>query len=180
MTSVGAPSAIFIAGFMGSGKSTVGRALAERLGWTFVDLDTEIERMAGAAIPEIFDRHGEAVFRNTEHVALRAQAERALAGTRLVLALGGGTYAFARNRDLLREIGPTVWLDADASTLWERVRSSSHRPLARDRQGFDQLHETRRESYAMADFRIDGAAGPDRVTNRILSLRWVQELQGDA
>ncbi len=180
MTATGMPLAISFAGFMGSGKSTIGHAVAEQLGWTFVDLDAEIERAAGMGISETFDLHGESAFRRQEHDALRAQAGRAVAGTRLVLALGGGTYAFDRNRTLLRSIGPTIWLDADAATLWNRVHHSSHRPLARDRDRFERLHEDRRESYALADFRIDGSDAPTQVTNRILSLGWVKDLQRDA
>lgn len=180
MSREGAHPAVFLAGFMGSGKTTVGRAVAARLGWAFVDLDDEIERAAGRAIPEIFDRFGEAGFRDREHAALRAQADRSLSGARFVLALGGGTYAFARNRDLLRQAGPTIWLDADSGTLWDRVRESSHRPLARDRAAFDRLHEARRHSYGMADFRVDGSGSPAHVTGLVLSLPWVQDLLGDA
>ncbi len=180
MTIAGAAQAIFLAGFMGSGKSTIGRAVAERLGWAFADLDDEIERSAGLPIAEIFARHGEEGFRNREHAALREQAEQALAGRRFVLALGGGTYAFARNRDLLREAGPTIWLDADAGTLWDRVRDSSHRPLARDRDAFLGLLETRRSSYAMADARVDCSAEPSEVADAVLSLRWFQGQLGDA
>ncbi len=180
MTGPGATFAIFLAGFMGSGKSTVGREVAKRLGWTFADLDSEIERTAGERIPVIFDRHGEAGFRKREHEALREQANRALTGTRLVLALGGGTYAFARNRDLVRKVGPTIWLDAGTATLWERVRLSSNRPLAHDRSRFERLHRDRRESYAMAEFRIDASPGPTQVANEVLSLGWIGDLQHDA
>lgn len=171
---------IFMAGFMGSGKSTVGSAIADRLGWRFVDLDDEIERAAGLSIAEIFQRFGEQGFRDCEHRALRGQASRALRGGRFVLALGGGTYAYARNRDLLRSVGPTIWLDADADTLWRRVRHAQHRPLARDREAFTRLHESRRGSYAKADERIEGAGTVAEVVERILRLRWMEDLMPDA
>ena len=174
------PGAIFVAGFMGSGKSTVGQAIADRLGWPFVDLDEEIERLAGQGIPDIFEEHGEDGFRDFEHEALREQADRGLAGSRLVLALGGGTYAYSRNRDLLRRVGPTIWLDADPETLWKRVRHESHRPLARDRDAFARLQVARRDSYSKADFRIDASGEPDQVAGRILGLRWMQDLLADA
>ncbi len=173
------PGAIFLAGFMGSGKSTVGRALADRLGWEFIDLDDEIERRAGQTIPEIFAQHGEDGFREREHAALREQADLSRAGSPRVLALGGGTYANARNQDLLRSAGATLWLDADASTLWERVRHEAHRPLARDHRAFLQLHATRQVAYAKADSRVDASADPAAVLQQIFELGWVQGLRAD-
>lgn len=174
------PNAIFVTGFMGSGKSTLGCAIAGRLGWQFIDLDHEIERTSGQPIPDIFDRHGEEGFRNREHAALRDQANRAVAGSRFVLALGGGTYAYPRNRDLLRGAGPTIWLDVDTDTLWRRVRHETHRPLARDHDAFARLHASRRDSYSKADFRIDGSGSADEVARRIFRLGWMQDLLADA
>ncbi len=165
---------------MGCGKSTVGAAVAQALGWAFVDLDEEIERAADRSIPDLFQGEGETGFRDREHEALRRQTARCLAGERAIIALGGGTYAYSRNRDLLRETGLTVWLDAPGETLWVRVRRSPHRPLARDRAEFLRLHAARRESYAQADVRIDASGGPRAVTGEVLRLRWVQGLTGDA
>ena len=173
------PRAIFLAGFMGSGKSTIGRRLATALGWSFVDLDAEIERLAGRSIPDIFAAHGEDGFRDFEHAALREQAEMSRAAAPRVVALGGGTYAFERNRGLLRQAGPTVWLDAPADTLWERVRPESHRPLARDRAGFLRIYEDRKESYAQADCRIDASATPEEVLREVFKLGWMQGLRAD-
>ena len=175
-----APNAIFVAGFMGSGKSTVGRALGSRLGWPFVDLDDEIEQAAGLTIPEIFGNFGERGFRDREHSALRGQAARGLAGHRFVLALGGGTYAYSRNRDLLRQIGPTLWIDVDTDTLWRRVRGAAHRPLAHDPEAFKRLHASRRDSYAKAEHRIDGEGSVAEVVARIFGLGWMQDLLADA
>lgn len=172
--------AIFVAGFMGSGKSTVGRAIAARLGWSFVDLDDEIERLAGQSIPRIFDKSGEDGFRQCEHDALREQADLAVSGTPLVLALGGGTYAFRRNRQLIRSVGPAIWLDAAPEALWERVRHEAHRPLARDRDAFLQLHASRMDSYSKADCRVDAAGEPAEVLSGILKLGWLQRLLADA
>ena len=172
--------AIFVAGFMGSGKSTIGRALAARLGWRFTDLDDEIERGAGQGIPEIFETRGEAGFRDCEHEALREQAGQAAAGRPIVLALGGGTYAYSRNRRLMRRVGPAIWLDAAPEDLWERVRHEAHRPLARDQGAFLRLHAERLDSYSMADFRVDASGSPSEVLGRILRLAWVQALIIDA
>lgn len=173
------PRAIFLAGFMGSGKSTIGRRLARALGWSFVDLDAEIERLAECPIPEIFAARGEDGFRDFEHAALLEQAELSRAAAPRVVALGGGTYAFERNRSLLRQVGPTVWLDAPAETLWERVRLGSHRPLARDRAGFLRIYADREGSYAQADSRIDASATPEEVLREVFKLGWMQGLRAD-
>ena len=165
---------------MGSGKSTVGRVIAQRVGRPFIDLDRVIERLAGQAIPKIFDEAGEEGFRDWEHAALREQAERPPGTGGIVLALGGGTYAFERNRDLLRSFAVTIWLDADPETLWERVRDTSHRPLAQDREAFLRLHASRQESYARADFRIDASGSPDKIATRIFRLGWFKEGLTDA
>lgn len=170
------PRAIFLAGFMGSGKTTVGRALAARLAWPFVDLDDEIECAAAKDIPGIFADDGEDGFRDWEHLALAEQANRALSGTPVVLALGGGTYAFARNRRVMRPVGPTVWLDAPAHTLWERVRQASHRPLARDREAFVRLHARRAVSYSKSDYRVDASRRAPEVVRSVLGLRLVKRL----
>lgn len=174
------PCVIFLVGFMGSGKSTIGPALGNRLGWPFVDLDTEIERRECRSIPDLFEMYGEDGFRDREHAALREQAELGLAGHPRVLALGGGTFAFARNRDPLRRAGLSIWLDADAGTLWNRVRHESHRPLARNRETFLRLFALRRPSYAHAEFRVDAGVHPDEVLRQIIELGWMQRLLDDA
>ena len=173
------PKAIFLAGFMGSGKSTIGRQLARELAWAFVDLDTEIERLAGCSIPDIFAARGEERFRDFEHEALCEQAELSRLGTQRVVALGGGTYAFERNRDLLRRVGLTLWLDAPASTLWERVRLDSNRPLARDRSSFLRIYEERKDSYSQADHRIDSSATTAEALHEVFKLGWMQGLRAD-
>ena len=168
--------AIFVAGFMGSGKSTIGRALAASLRWRFADLDEEIERAAGRGIPDIFETHGEDGFRDCEHEALREQAGLAAGGMPLVLALGGGTYAFSRNRRLMRRVGPAIWLDAAPEALWERVRHEAHRPLARDHEAFLRLHAARLDSYSKADCRVDASGPPAEVLGRVLKLGLIQAL----
>ncbi len=173
------PRAVFLAGFMGSGKSTIGAMLAREFGWSFVDLDAQIETRENAPIPEIFARRGEAAFRAAEREALLEQAAQARAGKPRVVALGGGSYASAENRSALRAAGVTVWLDADAATLWNRVRETGHRPLAKDRSAFEALHRARRASYASADARVDAGGPPAAVLRRILGVGSVKELAGD-
>lgn len=146
---------IYLVGFMGAGKSTIGRRLAQELGWTFADLDDDIESAEGRVISDIFEQDGEAAFRAIESAALARRLQRIQAGTPTVLALGGGAFAREVNRELLRENGFSIWLDCPLETLWDRVSLAAHRPLARDRQRFSELYRTRRETYARADFRVD-------------------------
>ena len=144
-------NAIFVVGFMGAGKSTVGRALARRLGWDYFDLDEEIEAAERAAITDIFASRGEPEFRRIETEALRRLLD---SGSPAVLALGGGAFAEPANRDLLRDRGLTIWLDCPFETVQRRVAQATHRPLARDPERFTALYEARRAHYAAADLRI--------------------------
>jgi len=132
---------IVLTGFMGSGKSTVGRALAQRLGWRFVDLDTLIEQRDGRAVPRIFAENGESAFRALETEALTSS----LTEPRLVIALGGGALETAANRRALGVASQTctVLLTASFETLYERCEqqitaaagsSLPIRPLLGDRE----------------------------------------------
>jgi shikimate kinase len=145
---------IYVVGFMGSGKSTVGRLLADRLGWPFFDLDSEIEREQNAAISEIFETRGEAEFRRIETAAIGRRVRAIECGFPAVLALGGGAFAFEANRELLENNGVAVWLDCPFETVARRVGAASHRPLARDPERFAALYEERRPFYSRADIRI--------------------------
>jgi shikimate kinase / 3-dehydroquinate synthase len=127
-------------GFMGAGKSTVGRGVAARTGRPFVDTDEEIERRHGP-IPELFAR-GEAEFRQLEEQVVA----EALAGPDAVIALGGGAILSEATRERLRAQAFTVWLDVDVDAAWERVRGSD-RPLAQREEDFRGLFETRRPLY---------------------------------
>ncbi len=160
---------IYLVGFMGSGKSTIGRRLAERLGTAFVDLDDDIERTAGRTISEIFSTDGEAAFRDAEHAALAARA----AQEEGVVALGGGAFTFPRNRELLRGRGTSVWLDCPFERAHARVAGFEHRPLAKDPAQFRALYEKRQGEYAQADVRIPVASDDpeDAVTLILEALR---------
>lgn len=142
---------IYLVGFMGSGKSTIGPRLAKALDLPFVDLDDDIAQAAGRTIPEIFATDGEAAFRDAEHDALRARAE---SGEAAVVALGGGAFTFARNRELLAGAGTSVWLDCPYEVALRRVAGFGHRPLANDPAQFLALFKKRLPEYALADVRI--------------------------
>lgn len=161
---------LFLAGFMGCGKSTVGPMLAEQMGWEFVDLDNAIEKAQGTAITEIFETRGEEEFRRIEHEALREQVRAAERGRPRVVALGGGAFAQERNRMLLQGTGTVVWLNAPADLLLSRIEHETHRPLARDRDRFAELYEARLLAYAEADFQVDATPAPRVIVDRILEL----------
>jgi shikimate kinase len=146
---------IYLVGFMGSGKSTVGSALADELGWCFYDLDLEIEKAAGATIAEIFDQRGEAEFRALETEALKKRVLNVRTGRPQVIALGGGAFTIEENFTLASNHGVTIWLDAPLEVIQPRIADETHRPLARDPQRFQQLFEVRRESYGRADHRVE-------------------------
>jgi shikimate kinase/3-dehydroquinate synthase len=137
---------VALAGFMGSGKTSAGRVVAERTGRRFVDLDHEIETRAGESIPELFASRGEAGFRSLEEEI----AHDVLAGGEpLVVALGGGAVLSERSRGLLAARAFTVLLDVEPETAWERV-SGSDRPLARSEEEFHALHRERQPVYEAA------------------------------
>jgi shikimate kinase len=147
--------AIYLVGFMGCGKSTVGRALADELGWSFVDLDEEIERRQGASIASIFDTRGEAAFRELECAALREHVRTVQMGRPQVISLGGGAFLADENCELATNNGVTVWLDCPFVTIARRVAGGTHRPLARDPEQLKALFEERRTGYSRAEFRIE-------------------------
>lgn len=145
---------IYLVGFMGSGKSTIGRLLAHRLGWSFFDTDAEIEAAERTSIAEIFDTRGEPEFRRIESEILRQHTRWIERGRPAVLALGGGAFIQPENRRLLEERGITVWLDCPFDLVAGRVAQAAHRPLARDPEKLAALYRLRRDVYSLADIHI--------------------------
>ncbi|WP_425348899.1 3-dehydroquinate synthase [Methylocapsa aurea] len=154
---------IVLVGLMGSGKTSTGRRLAQRLGLAFVDADAEIEAAAGMSISDIFARHGEPYFRDGER---RVMARLLEEGPR-VIATGGGAFLNEETRARIAKLGISVWLKADPDVLWRRVRKRSHRPLL---QGADPettlrtLLEQRYPVYARADVTVVSRDGPHEAT----------------
>jgi len=162
---------LYLVGFMGSGKTTVGRLLAERLGWNFGDLDDDIEERHAASIAQIFDERGEEEFRRIETEALRAYVRLIERGRPTVLALGGGTFVHQASFDLLENNGVSLWLDCPFETVRRRVEQASHRPLARDSERFAELFRSRQAGYARADHRIPiDSDDPSVAVEAILKL----------
>lgn len=155
---------IYIVGFMGAGKSTVGRHLAHRLGWSYFDTDEEIEAAERVSIAELFSTRGEAAFRQIESNVLRQHVSWIERGRPAVLALGGGAFTIPQNRELLANSGISVWLDCPFETVQRRVAQASHRPLARDPVAFAALYHDRRECYAQADIRVPVESDDPEVT----------------
>lgn len=145
---------IYLVGFMAAGKSTVGRLLADELGWHFSDLDQDIEAAYGASIAELFDANGEEDFRRIEHEHVCNRIREIERGKPMVIALGGGAFAQEKNRGLLTESGVPIWLDCPFDRVRVRLNGSSDRPLARDPEKLAQLYEERRAAYSRADYRI--------------------------
>lgn len=155
---------IFIIGFMGAGKTTVGRALASKLNWNFIDLDNIIEAQAGKKIQEIFAESGEGVFRSLEREALRSCCN----SPRTVVALGGGAFLSEANRAQVQRAGKTVWLDCAFDLCLARIDGDLSRPLASDKDALRSLFESRRASYRMADLVIQtGSSSPETLADEI-------------
>jgi len=158
-----APERIVLVGFMGSGKTTVGRLLARELGWRFVDTDRRVEQRCGLRIPEIFELRGEAFFREQE----REVAEEIRSARHVVVAAGGGAFAFEDTREALRAGALTVWLWAPVETILSRVRLDGSRPLAGSRERILRLFAERQPSYRLAECHVDATAGPEEVVRRV-------------
>ena len=159
---------IYLTGFMGAGKSAVGRALSQRLGWEYVDLDSEIENRCRMSIPRIFAERGGAWFRQQEHDALASIPER----VETVVAVGGGAMERPENRRLMQRRGVTVWLDTPFSLILQRLGDTDRRParpLFTDEEAARRLFEKRRPLYARSDHVIQIAAddGPEDVARVI-------------
>jgi shikimate kinase len=160
---------LVLTGFMGAGKSTIGRILAARLNWQFLDLDAHLEARTGATIPQLFERHGEAHFRRLESTALAS----ALGHDHTVLALGGGTPEELTNRLLLEQTPATftIFLDAPFPTLFDRcMLQDIARPVLADPTAAQQRFQKRHPLYRrLANLTIETAdLSPDQTVEALL------------
>lgn len=162
---------LYLVGFMAAGKTTVGRSLADELGWCFADSDEEIETREGKSIAEIFREQGESYFRDLESELIRRRISLIEAGDPCVMALGGGAFVQPRNWELIQNNGVTVWLDCELETVRNRLGEDRTRPLAQNCDGLMRLFDDRRPLYARADYRIEvDTADVSEIVQEILRL----------
>ncbi len=169
---------VVLVGFMGSGKSSVGRELARRFGAPFVDVDERIESEAGCPIRDLLPREGEPAFREREKAALRD----VLSVKGCVVATGGGAFVDEENRDILRSYAPVIYLEAAVETLLERLAGDLGRPLLRggDREEMvRELLSRRVPGYRTADVtvRTDGRT-VEEVAGQVAD--WIDRTEGRA
>lgn len=146
---------IYIIGFMGTGKTEVGKALAEKTGWKLFDIDSEIVKEQGREISAIFAREGEPAFRNIESLKLRETAPL----SRYIIPTGGGIVLKEENIQLMKKCGVVVLLTAEPEEIFRRLKNDSTRPLLKDKKSAEDIKgllETRKEKYfSAADIIID-------------------------
>lgn len=161
---------IFLVGFMGTGKTSLGSRVAPRLSMPFFDLDDRIAAEQGRSIASIFDTDGEKAFRVIESRALEALIEEQPQG---VIATGGGAYILEENRDRMEAAGLTVWLDAPLATVLSRTQASG-RPLWGDEAQVRALAEKRRPLYGLAKLHLDVKNDPlERAAERLYEMLMV-------
>lgn len=157
---------VYLCGFMGCGKSTIGRLLAKKLGREFVDLDDYIEQREGMSIPQIFEQRGEKYFREVESMALSE-----LSAAVGVVATGGGTLLKKENGDRAKSVGTVVFIDAPFDICYERIKGDKNRPIAYNstREQLLDRYEQRKPLYKEnSDFSVNGNAAPMQIVSDIL------------
>ncbi len=159
---------IFLIGFMGSGKSTIGKLLAEKLHFDFIDTDTMIEQREDMTIKAIFDKYGEDYFRDLEAVLLKEVSQR----TKAVVSTGGGMPIYHNNIGLMNQHGTSIYLSLAANRIVERLENNDKRPLLQKKTSKEvaDMLNLRRSIYLKADFTVMAFRPPKAVTDRICAL----------
>lgn len=160
---------LVLIGLMGAGKSTIGRRLAKKLGWKFVDSDDEIVEAAGCSIADIFTMHGETIFRDLEARVLK----RLMQEKECVIATGGGAWIQPPVRELIQQHATSVWLRAKLPVLVSRVQHRNHRPLLEtgDKESIlKKLMDERYPIYEKADVTVDsGGSSHEKVVDNVIA-----------
>lgn len=173
---------VFLTGFMGSGKSTIGPILANTLGWSFHDLDKEIESTAGVKVRELFEKHGEEYFRKLEYETL----QRIIMGNKKIIALGGGTVTFEDTLTFIKSTGILIYLKVSPEEALKRLRYKRDRPVLLQglKENFSDedllnkistLFEKRKTYYEKADLIFDTDEMPIGKTVDIISKEILKE-----
>ena len=172
---------IFLIGFMGAGKSSVGKKLAQSLHYRFVDLDELIKKKNKKSIPEIFELEGEEVFRIAEQQALHSLKDE----TKIVVATGGGCPAFDNNMEWMNTHGKTIYLNCSLGVLFHRIAPlKKQRPLIAHLDDVDIMDfmvttlKERSEYYEKANFVVDGDGSVEMVCKMILDFKEKDNIQG--
>ena len=156
---------IYLVGFMGSGKTTVGRRLAKKLGWKFIDLDEEIEHREARTIADIFRESGEAHFRQLERHTLK----RISSLKHAVIALGGGAFLDPENRSIAESTGLTVWLKVSFANVGDRVKIDGTRPKFTSKEQAEKLYLSRDSYYSLAQLHVSTDNGtPETIADEIV------------
>ena len=163
---------LILVGMMGSGKTTMGRALAKHLGKDFVDSDEEIIKRTGVTVPHIFDVEGEAGFRQRETAAIRELTGR----YNMVLATGGGAVLDGQNRTMLQQNGIVIYLKANAHDLWQRTRHDRNRPLLQTENPYAKLIELFQQRDPLYRQVSDIVVQSGKQSAHALMLRLVDEI----
>lgn len=156
---------IYLVGFMGAGKSSVARRLARRLGWQTADIDAMVEQREHMTVADIFAKRGEPYFRAAERAVVAAQVPT----RHVIVATGGGTFVDPQNRETINQDGVSVWLDVPLDLAIARVPADGRRPLAANRDEFEQLYHARRSAYQLAHIRLEAnRANVDALVEELL------------
>ncbi|NIP29370.1 MAG: AAA family ATPase [Candidatus Dadabacteria bacterium] len=162
---------IYLVGFMGAGKSTIGKILSERLNIDYFDLDKEIEKAENREIKMIFEQNGEEYFRILETSTLNHLSS---SNKNFIISTGGGVIEREENRGIMSRFGKTLYLKADINTLWERVRHSKHRPLLNVDNAFvkaKELFNKRKDLYEKSDYVVEtDNLNKEQVADEILKI----------
>tara|TARA_B100000945_G_C20273992_1_gene545347 strand:+ start:83 stop:598 length:516 start_codon:yes stop_codon:yes gene_type:complete len=144
---------LVLTGMMGSGKSTIGKSLSERLNTKFIDIDNIIEKKLSLSISQIFESKGEDFFRDKE----REETIKALKNENIVIALGGGAFMDETIRENIKKSSFSVWLDIDIDEIFKRIKSNKKRPLLKNisKESLEKLCEERKKTYLLADCKIN-------------------------
>ena len=154
---------------MGSGKTTIGKSLSQKLEMGFADVDAIIEKKVGLSISEIFQNQGEKAFRDVEEI----ESKKILKKTNLIIALGGGAFINENIRNETKKNSVSVWLDLDVKILYKRVKESKKRPLLKNssEEELIKIYNLRKKIYSLADFKVQcGSKNKEQIINEVLQI----------
>ncbi|OUW48700.1 MAG: hypothetical protein CBD56_02020 [Candidatus Pelagibacter sp. TMED196] len=160
---------LVLTGMMGSGKTTIGKSLSQRLNMQFADIDDIIEKKNGLSISAIFEQRGEKAFRAEEE----EESKKAIKKSNIIIALGGGAFINENIRDEIKKNSVSIWLDLDIEILYKRVKLSQKRPLLKNssKEELKKINNDRKKIYSLADFKIQCTLkNKDQIINEIVKI----------